>query len=557
MISDLLDSFDFDLQKAIIDNYQLKDGLYVRVSESIDYFIYKSPKKDNPNDIGLKDLDGNIIVNEYNWFAVRDYLCDLQSMNKYVANKKIHSNSFLAIFFKEKEYSDKLISYIKDHFEKLKNPLLEQKIKKDKDKIVQQLLEKVVDKKVEEIFNIDREKEIDSYYNKLISFFSKLEKALVLLDHSKTQKDKFYIKIFFDEDLKRYEEEAKIYYALKIYNKIDTIENINGEIFGLSDFNMWLNAKKPYLEHKTRGFSLPFMVKKDEIFQIKELFDFLKYQKNILETSATKHKNGIFLVKHSNNDQAEIVDFDIVVNSSELTKPFILKNYIFKSKEDEKIEDFYSLFKRVDDIFYIGSLENNLFGDVYSKLPQTLQNLVYLTRDAMIALKKGEIKPLLKVNRKFADDFIIYHLRQNKEERAKEALNLKLSLLKYEGDEMDIKKSLQNIEQKIEELEELTSEEFFILSGQIIKYLLEKSKKSDKKADMIEPFLRAGKSRKLKQEIETLFFTYKHEIRLNFKKFNNALALVESYEENEKVQKDKLLVGILSENIFYKKGDDV
>jgi len=240
-----------------------------------------------------------------------------------------------------------------------------------------------------------------------------------------------------------------------------------------------------------------------------------------------------------------------------LTKPFILKNYIFKSKEDEKIEDFYSLFKRVDDIFYIGSLENNLFGDVYSKLPQTLQNLVYLTRDAMIALKKGEIKPLLKVNRKFADDFIIYHLRQNKEERAKEALNLKLSLLKYEGDEMDIKKSLQNIEQKIEELEELTSEEFFILSGQIIKYLLEKSKKSDKKADMIEPFLRAGKSRKLKQEIETLFFTYKHEIRLNFKKFNNALALVESYEENEKVQKDKLLVGILSENIFYKKGDDV
>jgi len=186
-----------------------------------------------------------------------------------------------------------------------------------------------------------------------------------------------------------------------------------------------------------------------------------------------------------------------------------------------------------------------------------LQNLVYLTRDAMIALKKGEIKPLLKVNRKFADDFIIYHLRQNKEERAKEALNLKLSLLKYEGDEMDIKKSLQNIEQKIEELEELTSEEFFILSGQIIKYLLEKSKKSDKKADMIEPFLRAGKSRKLKQEIETLFFTYKHEIRLNFKKFNNALALVESYEENEKVQKDKLLVGILSENIFYKKGDDV
>ena len=545
MISDLLDSFDFDLQKAIIDNYQLKDGLYVRVSESIDYFIYKgSKKKDVSKEVGLKDLNENIKANDYYWFAKRDYLSVYLYSNKAIDSpkKKIHNNNYLTLFVKAKEFDENN----RNHFiEKLYDNLKDFAGFSKKEEI------EVVNSFKDYIFNEERQKDIETKKERFLEIFDEI------LEKKEIIKEGEYIKIFFDEDLKKYEYEAKIYYALKIYNKIDTIENINGEIFGLSDFNMWLNAKKPYLEHKTRGFSLPFMVKKDEIFQIKELFDFLKYQKNILETSATKHKNGIFLVKHSNNDQAEIVDFDIVVNDNKLTKPFILKNYIFKSKEDEKIEDFYSLFKRVDDIFYIGSLENNLFGDVYSKLPQTLQNLVYLTRDAMIALKKGEIKPLLKVNRKFADDFIIYHLRQNKEERAKEALNLKLSLLKYEGDEMDIKKSLQNIEQKIEELEELTSEEFFILSGQIIKYLLEKSKKSDKKADMIEPFLRAGKSRKLKQEIETLFFTYKHEIRLNFKKFNNALALVESYEENEKVQKDKLLVGILSENIFYKKGDDV
>jgi len=377
-----------------------------------------------------------------------------------------------------------------------------------------------------------------------------------ILEKKEIIKDSEYIKIFFDEDLKRYEDEAKIYYSLKIFNKIETIQNIDGDIFGLSDFNMGLNQKKPFLEHKTRGFGLPFMVKKEDIYSIKELFDFLKYQRNYLQTSPTKHKNGIFLVKHSNNDQAEIVDFDLVVNESQLVHSFVLKNYLFNNQEDEKIEDFYTLFKKVDEIFYIGNLENNLFGDVYSKLPQTLQNLIYLTRDAMIALKKGEIRPLLKVNRKFADDFIIYHLRQDREYKAKEALNLKLSLLKYEGDEMDIKQSLQKIEKKIETLEELTNEEFFILSGQIIKYLLEKSKKSDKKADMIEPFLRAGKSRKLKQEIETLFFTYKHELPLNFKKFNNALALVESYEKNEKVQKDKLLVGILSENIFFRRKED-
>jgi len=544
MISDLLDSFDFDLQKAIIDNYQLKDGLYVRVSKSIDYFIYKgSKKKDVSKEVGLKDLNDNIKANDYYWFAKRDYLSIYLNSNKAIdpPKKKIHNNNYLTLFVKAKEFDENN----RNHFiEKLYDNLKDFAGFSKKEEI------EIVNSFKDYIFNEERQKDIETKKERFLEIFDEI------LEKKEIIKEGEYIKIFFDEDLKKYEEEAKIYYALKIYNKIDTIENIDGEIFGLSDFNMGLNAKKPYLEHKTRGFSLPFMVKKDEIFQIKELFDFLKYQKNILETSATKHKNGIFLVKHSNNDQAEIVDFDIVVNDSKLTKPFILKNYIFKNKEDEKIEDFFTLFKKIDDIFYAGVLENNLFGDVYSKLPHTLQNLIYLTRDAMIALNKGEIKPLLKVNKKFADDFMLYYLRHDKEYKAKEVLNLKLSLLKYEGDEiMNIKQTLRQIEQKIEELEELTSEEFFILSGQIIKYLLDKSKKSDKRADMIEPFLRAGKSRKLKQEIETLFFTYKHELPLNFKKFNNALALVESYDKNEKVQKDKLLVGILSENIFYRKDD--
>jgi CRISPR-associated protein Csh1 len=119
---------------------------------------------------------------------------------------------------------------------------------------------------------------------------------------------------------------------------------------------------------------------------------------------------------------------------------------------------------------------------------------------------------------------------------------------------MDIKKNLKEIENKIVSLEELSEDEFFILAGQIIKYLLTQSEKKDKRADMIEPFLRAGKVKKLKQEIETLYFTYKHKIFLDAKKFNNALALVESFEGN-KVKKDKLLVGILSENIFYKKDE--
>ncbi len=540
MIKDTIDGLEIDFQKAIIDNYKLKDGLYVRVGKDIEYFIYKAPKKENSNDIGLKDLEGNIRANEYEWFAKRDYLSVYLNSNKALdpPKKKIHNNNYLTLFAKAKEFSLEN----KEHFAtKLYDNLKDFKSFTKKEEI------EVVKSFYDYIFDEQRQKDVETKKRRFLEIFD------VVAKKKETIKEGEYIKIFFDENLEKYEKEAQIYYALKIYNKIETVEQIEGSIYGLSDFNMGLNAKKPYLEHKTRGFSLPYMVKKDEIFEIKELFDFLKYQNNFLETKATRHKSGIFLVKHSSNDQAEIVDFDIIVKEPKLEKEFVFKDYLRFTPEDEVIKDYTTLFHQVDTIFYNGTLQNNLFGEVYSKLPNRLQNLILLTRDAMLTLKKSEIKPLLYINKKYADEFMLNHLRQDRFNKAKEALNLKLSLLAYEGEEVNIKQTLRNIEQKLESLEELTNEEFFVLSGQIIKYLLDKSKKSDKKAYMIEPYLRAGKTKKLKQEIETLFFTYKHEIPLNFKKFNNALALIEGYETDEKVQKDKLLVGLLSENIFYKK----
>ncbi len=541
MIKDILDNFDIDFQKAIIDNYQLKDGLYVRIGqERVEYFIYKKPK-DSSKDIGLKNLEGNIRANEYEWFARRDYVSVYLNSNKAIdpPKKKIHNNNYFTLFVKAKEFNEAN----KEHFvAKLYDNLKTFATFTKKEE--QEVLKSFQDF----IFDTAREKDIEQKKQRFLALFDDIVQKKELI------KEGEYIKIFFDEDLQKYEKEAQIYYALKIYNKIETIANIDGQIYGLSDFNMGLNSKKPYMEHKTRGFSLPFMVKKDDIYTFKALFDFLKFQNNLLQKEVSRHSSGVYVTKHSSNDQAEIIDFDIVTNDNLLPKPFIVRDYLGKS-EDEEIKDFYRLFKVVDEVFYNGNLENNLYGEVYSKLPNSLQNLIFLTRDAIIALKKGEMKPLFAINRRYGDDFILYHLKQDRWHKAKDALSLKLSLLAYEGEKMDIKETLINIEQKIESLDKLESAEFFVLAGQIIKYLLDKSKKSDKRADMIEPFLRAGKARKLKKEIETLFFTYKHEIPLNFKKFNNALALVEAFEDDERVQKDKLLIGILSENMFYKKDE--
>jgi CRISPR-associated protein Csh1 len=144
-------------------------------------------------------------------------------------------------------------------------------------------------------------------------------------------------------------------------------------------------------------------------------------------------------------------------------------------------------------------------------------------------------------------------------------MNLYLSLKNYylkkeEKEIMDIKAMQKNIIEKLEtsDYKELNSEEFFYLCGQVVKYLLSQSEKEKKTADMLEPFLRANNSKKLKQDIELTFFKYKHKISLNHVKFNNAMSIIMAYEKIEKLSQnmDSFLVGVLSQNIFYIKNEE-
>ncbi|QCI28211.1 hypothetical protein [Caminibacter pacificus] len=546
MIFDVLDRIDFDLQKAVFDNYVLKDGLYVRINDNrVEYFLFKDSKKEDKKQLLFKDLDGNIRANEYEWFVSRDYLSGYLNSNKAIdpPKKKIHSNNYLALFVKALEFT----SENKEHFaEKLFDNL------KKFNSFTKKQEKEVLEGYKYYIFDEERQKDVEKKKELFLGYFDEIVSVI------EENEIKNYIKIFFDEPLEKYEKESEIYYVLKIYNKIDTIREIKGKIYGLSDFNMGLNQKKPYLEHKTRGFSLPFMVEKDKIFEVKKLFDYLKNLKEPLKYEPTATAPGIYLHKHNENDQAVIDDFDILVFVEEnLPKKFEYKNYIGltsdgRTLENREITTFEGIFKLIDEVFYNGNLSNNLYGDVYSKLPNDFQNLIYLTRDLAKNILKRDIDSLFGYL-KFGMNFIIYNIRQNRLFKAGEILNLILSIKAYKGENVDIKWTLEKIEGKVRNLEELNSDEWHILSGQVIKYLLDKSKKSDKKADMIEPFLRAGKTKKLKDEIEALYFKYKHEIPLNFTKLNNAIALIMANEENEKVDKEKLLIGLLSENIFYKK----
>ena len=114
MVYDLLD-LKIDFNKAIIDNYNLKDGLYVRIGKEVEFFRFKNNKKENDKSLSLFDLEGNPKPQEFSWFAKRDYLSNLLTIDKPVdAEKKVHSNNFLTFFVKAKEWK-------KEHFEVFKN----------------------------------------------------------------------------------------------------------------------------------------------------------------------------------------------------------------------------------------------------------------------------------------------------------------------------------------------------------------------------------------------------------------------------------------------------
>ena len=143
-----------------------------------------------------------------------------------------------------------------------------------------------------------------------------------------------------------------------------------------------------------------------------------------------------------------------------------------------------------------------------------------------------------QVIKKYGSKFILNSLRAGYESKAKESLNLKLSLLKYKGEEiMNVENMFENIKQQLDESEykSLTKDEFFFLSGQIANYLLAQIEQHQKKQDLLEPYLRCNNSKKLKKELQFTFFQYKHALFFNNKRFNNAMALIQSYDKNERM----------------------
>ncbi len=434
MIYDILEEFkklyEDKGDNLILGSYTLKDGLYIKIKKdgTCDYFESKTVKKEKIflNSLGKED------TNTYNWFKETDYYSSYLNSNKSLFDKKIHNINYFSLYFKV-ENSSYVKEKIREHFLHLLS------FKKFKDK-----KEKDILKKYEDYIKVfSRKKDIVRKYKIIIEKYDEIVKE------SEKLGIKNYIKIFFDEDLVRYKNESEIYLSLKIFNDIKYNKNLDDNIFGLSNGNMGLNSKKPFLENKSRKLSIPFLINSENALLLKKFFDWLKLQpyRNENNVSIDRYLNeeNFYIQKKTKNDEAEIVDFDYIpLKSDEIKKDFksiYVKNYLKIKKDKKTIEDYEIrnlnlLEQRVNELFYNNQLVFNYYKDskdikVSSFLSKELQSILFITKFSMNNyFRKYDKSNFLSIIKKYGTSCILDAFLHSREYKGTEALNLKFAIYK-------------------------------------------------------------------------------------------------------------------------------
>nr|WP_254176600.1 type I-B CRISPR-associated protein Cas8b/Csh1 [Clostridium baratii] len=497
-------------------------------------------------------------------------------MNKPIDSKKIiHSNNYLSFFVKKETLGSKLTEEIIDnYYNTLENPLLKYTKKKAKELYLD--LEK-------ELGKVDKEKltKIKNWIKENIFNLS--------IDISK----KNYLKIFFLYSKDDFYTEGKRYLMPNIYNNNDF--NIKSEdlIMGLPNNNMGLNAKKPYLENKTRKTKIPYLIDLEEALLQKKLFDYFlnlasigKYNLYIgKEIFALKDGeilnekfNGIY-VRLKKGKEAEIQNVDIISDfNPKLNKKFEFKNVLnadyeilYKNKKEDveeygikgKIEELQSL---VDIILFNRSLIRNYFSEEISIKDIKLKRALLMSRDKLSEwFYKGNSNNVWNVLNKAIDLVIRDSLEKGYYPKAMNQFNLKYSLkeyLKREEENMadvilNIKDTLRNKVFSKDENKIDSDKEYFFAVGQLTSFLLSKSKGKNKPLSLANPIINAKNDEIIKTKLRQLFVKYNYDMDQDKDlRFKNLYSMIIGYEVEDKINTDLIIAGYLNSNLIYEKKEN-
>lgn len=593
MTYDLLYTFKnyFKDNKVVLDTYKMQDGIYflVKKDDTIEKLIVEKGEPDNSElyeDLKEKDFYSKCLNS--NKALDTKYEEKIDNV-KYNTMKKIFSNNIYTLFFKNESCTD-FTNDLKS--EAIPTNIFEKGIIKYYESL------KNLGKSKEEIGIINdgyTDEEIEIYKEKMIYIFKTIGKKLT--DEEKLKKAT-WIKVFIDNSNEEYERVSNFYIRTKLFNTNKNNIKQHGDIFGANNYNFGCNSKKPYLELKTTPFKVGSLVSIRDIDVMNKIYLWLYNNginesvlklpvdwefKGIPQSEQNISNKDLFILKvNGNNGVAKIEDFDYKSSFNTEIRPFTCKDYMRHKENDFTTSNIYGLEWYTNNTWISNTSKDNkrnyiresYYDFEKKKISKSLianwkKELLQKYSQAFFYLFQREERNIFLQNldniasevveRTLVDDLNLGIKFTN---NSKRAMNLWIAFKDYfnekgESEEMklnNIQEKCKNIVLEGNNIE--TDEEYYFLMGQVAYYLLSRSKASKLTQDVTEPFIKAANITVLKKELRDLYEKYNYDIYLKDKRFNNVFSQILVQDPESEVRKNKniILAGMLSSNLFYNGG---
>ncbi len=419
-----------------------------------------------------------------------------------------------------------------------------------------------------------------------------------------------YIIFYLDVPLEKYKEVHKRYLDDKLFNtdKYNTEPNEEGVIFGTNNFMNGFNGNMPFLMHQTASFDitgrisnidakflndlenilpnktlpnpLPIFVYKEELQEdVISIFrenGFKIGYKEIMKKLIDRHHDDIYnyylLFWQNTKDGIIFRDFDFVSKFEYKIENLVIHN-LFKIKEKEGEKDkYYPLIANVFDFeqqVFIPLIRNKYLRlDYFGELNKEDFDKRDLTFISYCKYRKSVYDFVYKSQRNVIDGNVFYEMvfnavlddiKNNNTYGIKEKLNVWYSLHAYFNPKqnIDMINKLKEYQDFVEtvitdgDVSTVTNEEFAFAAGQVVSYILSKSRSADNSYNLLEPYLQQSKCSEFQKAITNDFGRYKHE---NFSKnFEKVAAVVLSYETDTNLKHllPQILSGVFAKNQLF------
>ena len=574
MIDEALEVFkkiyDKEGEKLVVNKHIPKDGTYILVNKKSGKII---ETLNISYDKKSKKINGEL-NQYYGYFRAFDYYSNLVDMNKPMDPKKtIHSNQIYSFFIKKDSIRENKLtkSIIEGYKKNLLNPEEKYNSKEAKElyKNIAEKLPKIEKDIVEDIF---------------LWIEDNVNENLLENDNKKD-----YLKIFFveedlDKSLEVFKNEHKRYIIPNIFNSNDYNKKIGETIYGLSNNNMGLNAKKAFLENKTRRVSTPYLVNTDEILlqyafynyllpEVKQGNYFIYFLENEIIPRTYKEgcPNGAkYLLNASYSKDVDIKNFNVISKNSSEEININFKEILHQKKKDTDEIEYGNLnrekmMNNINKILFYNSLLGNFLlndGDLDIKDIEVKKLLMKYRNSFYKWFYLNDEAEVKKNIRKIYLDAVMVAIGNGHFFKASQQLDFGFCLEKYFYGKSELMEEIMNVKEVFlnhtlseEEWEFLNDEEYFFAVGQILAYINYMRNSKAKSLNFMKQLTFVKNIDVLKEKIKKIVISYSHIFETKNKKINRTISNVSLYEPKE-IRIDILLAGFTADIIFFKKREE-